>query len=77
MNMQIIPLKKSVENPSLVPSRAVLAYHEIPSLRHETRDVLKQLDANVRLLEDLGGRLGASAIGLSLGNPHRHNSIIP
>jgi hypothetical protein len=34
------------------------AYHEIPGLRHETRDVLKQLDYNVQLMEDLCGRLG-------------------
>jgi len=33
------------------------AYVELPALRHETRDVLKQLDANIQLLEDLGGRL--------------------
>ena len=33
------------------------SYHELPGLRHETRDVLKQLDANIQLLEDLGGRL--------------------
>jgi hypothetical protein len=33
------------------------SYHEMPGLRHETRDVLKQLDANIQLLEDLGGRL--------------------
>lgn len=32
-------------------------YVELPGLRHETRDVLKQLDANISLLEDLGGRL--------------------
>ena len=33
------------------------AYRELPGLRHETRDVLKQLDANIQLLEDLNGRL--------------------
>jgi hypothetical protein len=33
------------------------AYVELPGLHHETRDVLKQLDANINLLEDLGGRL--------------------
>jgi hypothetical protein len=33
------------------------SYHEIPGLGHETRDVLKQLDANIQLLEDLSGRL--------------------
>lgn len=34
------------------------AYHEIAGLRHETRDVLKQLDHNVQTMEDLCGRLG-------------------
>lgn len=35
-----------------------LSYQEIPGLRHETRDVLKQLHHNIQVLEDLGGRLG-------------------
>lgn len=34
------------------------AYSELPGLRHETKDVLKQLQANIQMLEDLGGRLG-------------------
>lgn len=34
-----------------------VTYHEIPGLRHETRDVLKQLNSNIQLLEDVGGRL--------------------
>lgn len=34
------------------------AYQEFPGLRHETKDVLQQLNANVQLLEDLTGRLG-------------------
>jgi hypothetical protein len=33
------------------------AYREVPGLRHETKDVLRQLEANVQSLEDLGGRL--------------------
>jgi hypothetical protein len=33
------------------------SYHELPGLHHETRDVLKQLDANINLLDDLSGRL--------------------
>jgi hypothetical protein len=33
------------------------AYRELRGLRHETKDVLKQLEANILLLEDLGGRL--------------------
>ena len=40
-----------------LPEREHSSYYEIPSLRHETHDVLKQLDANIQLLEDLGGRL--------------------
>jgi len=35
-----------------------LGYHELPGLRHETKDVLKQLHSNIQMLEDLGGRLG-------------------
>lgn len=38
--------------------RPEMAYIELPGLRHETKDVLKQLDSNIALLEDLGGRLG-------------------
>jgi hypothetical protein len=34
------------------------AYTELPGLRHETKDVLQQLNTNIQLLEDLGGRLG-------------------
>jgi hypothetical protein len=45
-------------NLSVPAERPARAYHELPGLRHETRDVLKQLDANIRMLEDLGGRLG-------------------
>lgn len=35
-----------------------VGYHELPGLRHETKDVLQQLQNNIQLLEDLGGRLG-------------------
>ncbi len=38
-----------------VPSER--SYHDIPGLRHETLDVLKQLDQNLRALEDASGRL--------------------
>jgi hypothetical protein len=34
------------------------ATQELPGLRHETKDVLKQLHANINYLEDLGSRLG-------------------
>jgi len=37
---------------------ARVAYQELPGLRHETKDVLKQLHANIQMIEDLGGRLG-------------------
>jgi hypothetical protein len=33
------------------------AYSDLPGLRHETKDVLQQLQANINSLEDLGGRL--------------------
>lgn len=41
-----------------IPTRERSGYHELPGLRHETKDVLKQLQNNIQLLEDLGGRLG-------------------
>ena len=34
-----------------------IAYRELPGLRHETKDVLQQLQSNIQMLEDLGGRL--------------------
>lgn len=40
------------------PTAAPRAYSEFPGLRHETKDVLQQLQQNIQLLEDLGGRLG-------------------
>lgn len=33
------------------------AYSDLPGLRHETKDVLQQLQAHIAHLEDLGGRL--------------------
>jgi hypothetical protein len=30
---------------------------ELPGLRHETKDVLQQLHANIQMIEDLNGRL--------------------
>lgn len=48
-----------VETPARETLRAARpAYREIPGIGHETKDVLKQLDANIRVLEDLSGRLG-------------------
>ncbi len=42
----------------IVQTEREVSYRELPGLRHETKDVLKQLDSNIRLLEDLNGRLG-------------------
>lgn len=47
-------IQTSVREDVAQPSRA---YHELPGLRHETKDVLKQLESNILLLEDMGGRL--------------------
>jgi hypothetical protein len=44
--------EKAVRDPVRV------AYQELPGLRHETKDVLKQLHTNIQMIEDLGGRLG-------------------
>jgi hypothetical protein len=33
------------------------SYRELPGLRHETKDVLQQLHANIQMIEDLNGRL--------------------
>ena len=49
--------QQTVEKPAPAPADRV-AYSELPGLRHETKDVLKQLQANISTLEDLGGRLG-------------------
>jgi hypothetical protein len=38
--------------------RVAPSYQELPGLRVETKDVLKLLQHNIQLLEDLGGRLG-------------------
>lgn len=38
--------------------RVAPSYQELPGLRVETKDVLKLLQQNIQLLEDLGGRLG-------------------
>lgn len=59
MNTLHLQTKKSVEvQPrERAPTVETHHYRELPSLRVETKDVLKQLDSNIRLLEDLGGRL--------------------
>lgn len=50
--------KTKIETNTRSNERANHGYHELPGLRHETKDVLKQLHNNIALLEDLGGRLG-------------------
>ena len=55
------PQSKSLNENSareIAPTEREVSYRELPGLRHETKDVLKQLDSNIRLLEDLNGRLG-------------------
>jgi hypothetical protein len=45
--------------PAVRPAVAERAsYRELPGLRHETKDVLQQLHANIQMIEDLNGRLG-------------------
>ena len=59
MNTMNLNLKSHEKPESSVreSGRSELAYVELPGLRHETRDVLKQLESNIQLLEDIGGRL--------------------
>ena len=45
------------ETPIREGVRSDRTYHEIPGLRPESKDVLQQMDANLRHLEDLTGRL--------------------
>lgn len=54
-----IPVQPKDQSQALMrePS-ARRATEALPALRHETKDVLKQLHANINCLEDLGGRLG-------------------
>jgi hypothetical protein len=61
--MQNTVLLKNDKSDSVANSPEVMiptgrSYHEIAGLKHETRDVLKQLNLNIRTLEDLSGRLG-------------------
>jgi len=57
LNTQIPQTKEQKPSSTTDTSVRRLA-HDLPGLRHETKDVLKQLQANIDLLEDLGGRLG-------------------
>ena len=58
LNTLNLQSKSLNETPAREIKTSSVAYHELPSLRHETRDVLKQLDSNIQLLEDLNGRMG-------------------
>lgn len=58
LNTVNLQTKSATEIQSLDVSRADRAYHEMPGLRHETKDVLTQLNANIVLLDDLTSRLG-------------------
>ncbi len=51
-------IQTKIEPKVRLNERASTGYQELPGLRHETKDVLKQLQNNIALLEDLGGRLG-------------------
>ena len=57
LNTLNLQSKNSNEAPAREIKSPSATYHELPSLRHETRDVLKQLDSNIQLLEDLNGRM--------------------
>lgn len=60
-NLQIVnakPTKDATATSQVREPSARYGSEALPSLRHETKDVLKQLQANINYLEDLGGRLG-------------------
>ena len=42
---------------SVLRNRTSFVYREVPGLRHETKDVLKQLHANIELIDDMSRRL--------------------
>jgi hypothetical protein len=48
--------KNATETPAREVTRSERV--DVPALRRESKDVLQQLDSNIRLLEDLNGRLG-------------------
>lgn len=58
-NLSTLNLQPKDSSPASVREPSARRAHEaLPGLRHETKDVLKQLQANINYLEDLGGRLG-------------------
>lgn len=58
MNSQNVTTDSTSDLPARETSGLAKSYQELPGLRHETKDVLKQLDSNILLLEDLTGRVG-------------------
>ncbi len=58
-NIHLQPQPNSDSPAREVPAAKIeRAYIEVPGLRPETKDVLKQLQSNIALLEDQCGRLG-------------------
>lgn len=58
-NLNTLNLQSKDSSPASVREPSARYTSEaFPGLRHETKDVLKQLNANINYLEDLGGRLG-------------------
>lgn len=56
--LNTINLKPVAAEPVARPvSGERVSYRELPGLRHETKDVLQQLHANISMIEDLSGRL--------------------
>jgi len=49
---------ESAAGPGRETKRLDKAYQELPMLRHETKDVLRQMQVHIQQLEDLTGRLG-------------------
>ena len=55
INLKPVANAEPVVRPAVVER---VSYRELPGLRHETKDVLQQLSANIQMIEDLTGRLG-------------------
>lgn len=57
-NLNIVNVQTQETSSASVREPSTRRTNEVPAaLRHETKDVLKQLHANINHLEDLGGRL--------------------
>ena len=59
LNLVTQDKRSEASSPEISRSEQVLnsSYRDLPGLKHETKDVLKQLNSNIRLLEDMSGRL--------------------